>query len=134
MPTPRTQRSICAVLFLIATTAIGCKVYRPTPTSDEFKNTFEVMNIVQLVEQLSDGLAPAEFECQKEKMTFKKMGNWTRIRVTGCNKRATYVFVNSVGWVLNTDIQYYDESMDDAPPETAPAEADSEPADELDLD
>ena len=60
-------------------------------------------------------------------MTFKSTGASGRVIVSGCGKKATYHFVDSVGWVLNTDIQPDDASTpttaDVAPSDTTESEA-----------
>lgn len=96
-----------ATPIVLAAALAGCITYRPTPASDEFKNSAGFSNTVQLVERLTDAQAPTDFECVKDDMVFKRVTSDFRIQATGCGKRATYTFIDSIGWVLATNIEPY---------------------------
>lgn len=89
-----TSKSLALAVILFA---VGCgEPYKPTVTSDEFPSPWKAV-LNQLVEQ-----APFDLGCSIEQLTFKKLANSTSaVGVLGCGKRATYKYVNGVGWVLN---------------------------------
>jgi len=102
MPAPRTS---LAALLLSLVPLLACKPYKPTTTSDEFRNS-GMGTTIGGVKQLAEEIAPIEFECPQDQMTFQRLVKTNdRVRVTGCGKVATYVHTATSIWVLNTDIE-----------------------------
>jgi hypothetical protein len=92
------------LLFPIVLLAAAC-AYQPNPQSDVFKGDFGAFNAGQIVQNLAETQAPFDMDCPTEELTFKALAGWRSVGVTGCGNRATYKWVNGVGWVMNTTTQ-----------------------------
>jgi hypothetical protein len=90
---PRLSLLLAALIFLAA---CAPKLFRPTPTSDEFPERSR-----QDLEATVFKRAQFDLNCPAEQMTYKVLGP-EDLGVEGCGKRAAYKRVAGTGWVLNS--------------------------------
>jgi hypothetical protein len=91
-----TTMSSKSLVFVAILSVVGCASYRPTMSSDEFPGSWAHL-VKRLVKQ-----APFDLNCPVEQLTFKNVTNSTSgVGVIGCGKRASYKYVDPVGWILN---------------------------------
>jgi hypothetical protein len=103
--------------------ALSACAYQPTPTSD----TFGFFDGAPYVQQLS---ARTEYDlgCPSEQLTFKKLGTGT-VGVSGCGNRATYKYVQHVGWIMDAaGVEGPPPAQPEAPAPAAGPAADPEPS------
>lgn len=87
-------------LLLVSVAGFGCASYQPTPTSDTFTAFGNpTAKAVRSVEKS----APFELDCDAQELTYKELAP-QKIGVNGCSRRVVYVFVQGVGWVVNSSL------------------------------
>ncbi|HWB77211.1 MAG TPA: hypothetical protein VG755_19730 [Nannocystaceae bacterium] len=84
-------RKLGSLMFALA---FGC-AHQPTPTSDTFTGSF-ASTIPDLEKR-----APHDLNCAAGQLTYKDLGPLT-VGVDGCGNRATYKWVQTVGWVMDS--------------------------------
>jgi hypothetical protein len=118
-------------ILALATTlfVFGCarEPLKPTTTSDEFPHSWGGM-----LKSLTDR-APFDFGCPLEQMTFNKLAGDgvtpATIGVLGCEKRATYTYINGVGWHMDS-VSEEGNGTPDADPSASSEPPSSEPPSE----
>ena len=89
------MRNLRVPLLLLVASVAAC-AYRPNPKSDEFRMGMFTKSTIGALEKQ----ATFDFQCEAG-LEYQAIAGGT-VGVVGCDKRAVYKYVESVGWVMNS--------------------------------